>query len=235
VYLGQLADPSSIENLAFEYFNFESGVQTVGSVLFAESVAPPLPGDYNGDLAVDAVDYTVWRNSLGATPDSFQGADGNGDGSVDSADYKLWKRQYGKSIQLAGLSAEIELASVENDVLPSTPLRSADDAFAQSASANLGILAQATPIAVGPRIERHRAALAPHAADDVLSSFEARQNVPDDALLWNAVREPPEPVVDRIELIDAVLHYRELKGGCRPFDFEDWDNPIDELPELGSL
>jgi hypothetical protein len=62
--------------------------------------APVLAGDYNDDGVVDALDYTVWRNSLAsgaplvnetASPDL-----------VDSADYDAWKENYGASNLGAG-------------------------------------------------------------------------------------------------------------------------------------
>jgi hypothetical protein len=59
-------------------------------------------GDYNGDLRVDAADYTVWRNSLGTSVAAGTGADGNGDGSVDGLDYALWRRSFGMDVVVAG-------------------------------------------------------------------------------------------------------------------------------------
>jgi hypothetical protein len=58
-----------------------------------------LPGDYNDDGAVDAADYTVWRDTLGDSV-SIQtiGADGNGDGEITVADYQVWKSNFGKSL-----------------------------------------------------------------------------------------------------------------------------------------
>ncbi|WP_425395450.1 beta strand repeat-containing protein [Aeoliella sp.] len=53
--------------------------------------------DFNLDGHVNLADYTVWRNSLGATVTPFTGADGNGNGLVDSADYNLWKLYFGIS------------------------------------------------------------------------------------------------------------------------------------------
>jgi hypothetical protein len=59
----------------------------------------PLPGDFNGDAAVDAADYIVWRNGLGTTytPD----------------DYNTWRENFGQQAggsilaQLNALSANI--------------------------------------------------------------------------------------------------------------------------------
>jgi hypothetical protein len=70
------------------------------------AAAPPvgLPGDFNGDDVVDAVDYTVWRNNLNTNFD----LNGNGDETgasmnfVDGADYTLWKASYGDTAPGAG-------------------------------------------------------------------------------------------------------------------------------------
>lgn len=55
-----------------------------------------LPGDYNGDNVVNLADYTVWRDSLGATGVGLA-ADGNGNEMVDAADYQVWKDNFGMS------------------------------------------------------------------------------------------------------------------------------------------
>lgn len=44
-------------------------------------VAPGLPGDFNGDDAVNAADYTVWRDGLGSI--------------YDMDDYQIWQANYG--------------------------------------------------------------------------------------------------------------------------------------------
>lgn len=62
---------------------------------------PALPGDYNDDQVVNAADYTVWRNSLGAAialPN--ENASQN---VIDAADYEVWKTHYGEMpISMAG-------------------------------------------------------------------------------------------------------------------------------------
>lgn len=47
------------------------------------SAPPGLPGDFNGDLVVDAADYTVWRDGL--------------NGQYTPADYQDWKSHFGQS------------------------------------------------------------------------------------------------------------------------------------------
>jgi hypothetical protein len=55
--------------------------------------APGLVGDYNADGAVNAADYTVWRDTLNGT--TSVAADGTQNGRVDQADYTLWVSRYG--------------------------------------------------------------------------------------------------------------------------------------------
>jgi hypothetical protein len=57
-----------------------------------------LPGDYNLNGAVDAADYTVWRDALGSM--TVSKADGTGlsglpDGVVNELDYDFWKAHFG--------------------------------------------------------------------------------------------------------------------------------------------
>jgi Putative peptidase family len=59
----------------------------------------PYFGDYNFDNIVDAIDYVVWRDSVGQSVSPFTGADGNGNGAVDPGDYELWRAHFG---QIAG-------------------------------------------------------------------------------------------------------------------------------------
>ncbi|MGL4514569.1 MAG: DNRLRE domain-containing protein [Lacipirellulaceae bacterium] len=54
-----------------------------------------IPGDYNADGAVNAADYTVWRDTLGSSSDLR--ADGDGDGAVGQGDYAAWRASYGYS------------------------------------------------------------------------------------------------------------------------------------------
>jgi hypothetical protein len=60
---------------------------------------PGLPGDFNNDGAVNAADYTVWRNNLGSNVNLNGHGDETGDsaGVVDRADFDLWKLRYGES------------------------------------------------------------------------------------------------------------------------------------------
>jgi hypothetical protein len=55
----------------------------------------PIAGDYNEDFAVNAADYTVWRDHLGQ---AFQLPNEGNDvspGMVDQDDYDFWKANFG--------------------------------------------------------------------------------------------------------------------------------------------
>jgi glucose/arabinose dehydrogenase len=71
------------------------------AVVYKLTSAYYLPeGDFNEDGKVDAVDYTVWRDSLGQSVAFGQKADGDGDGVIDADDYNIWKAHFGESINL---------------------------------------------------------------------------------------------------------------------------------------
>lgn len=55
---------------------------------------PELIGDYNRDGAVNAADYTIWRDSNGDSVPPYTAGDGDGDGSVDPSDYDVWSANY---------------------------------------------------------------------------------------------------------------------------------------------
>lgn len=71
---------------------------------FYNAWAPRLPGDFNADGAVDAADYTLWRDTVGVVGAGLL-ADANGDQMIDSQDYQIWRDAYGA--QLAGGSTSI--------------------------------------------------------------------------------------------------------------------------------
>ncbi len=63
----------------------------------AASSISVLTSDFNFDGTVDAADYTVWRDHLGATNASQAEGDATGDGIVDNADHAVWVSQFGLS------------------------------------------------------------------------------------------------------------------------------------------
>jgi type VI secretion system secreted protein VgrG len=117
--------------------------------------APPLLGDYNRNGVVDAIDYTVWRNTLGQNVVNFTGADGNGDGVVDALDYGVWKANYGQTLAPAAVSApnaiaaapEPKAASVQIDPPPAAKqsVQSAFDSYLVPIETALSIRRQTGP------------------------------------------------------------------------------------------
>jgi alpha-glucosidase len=75
-----------------------------GQAVWIERV---LVGDYNVDGVVDAVDYTVWRNSLNQTGTALA-ADGDYDDVVDNDDYDVWRANYGRTWDMGQGSFEVQ-------------------------------------------------------------------------------------------------------------------------------
>jgi hypothetical protein len=74
----------------------------------SQPIPPAMFGDYNVDGAVDAVDYVIWRATLGDTQPAASGADGNGNGVVDQADYIVWRSNFGRTLPAVASAAFIE-------------------------------------------------------------------------------------------------------------------------------
>lgn len=110
-----------------------------------------LAGDYNASGTVDAADYSVWRDSQGATSNGNLPADGNHDGVVDLLDYGMWKNNFGAvasavaatiplgvptsatAINLVGLTSETPLTLPPHrrgERAPASTARDRDEALA---------------------------------------------------------------------------------------------------------
>ncbi|MGL4514596.1 MAG: choice-of-anchor Q domain-containing protein [Lacipirellulaceae bacterium] len=115
-------------------FRRVSGGRIDIGALELQAVTPILPGDYNFDGAVNAADYTVYRDTLGQTLGSFAGADGSGDGLVNAADYDVWVANYGRTTpQPATTEAAIVgwLEDQSQALLSESLAESLDEGFAQ--------------------------------------------------------------------------------------------------------
>jgi hypothetical protein len=86
-------------------------------------VVEPLVGDYNGNGAVDAADYVLWRNggplqNEGTTP-----------GAVTPEDYNVWRANFGKTADSPGAGALVVEAAL-------TTTEIADNSVANAALAS---------------------------------------------------------------------------------------------------
>ena len=90
----------SDENIAGAQNNMPLTLTLTGTI-----AAAALTGDYNGDGIVDAADYTVWRDTFGATVTANSGADGDGDGMIDDGDYQAWIDHFGETSPGSGAGA----------------------------------------------------------------------------------------------------------------------------------
>jgi endonuclease/exonuclease/phosphatase family metal-dependent hydrolase len=110
IYLTNIAaDNNNGANWARSTFGMNGAINPTGPTFSIDDVGSPgvvpavvgLPGDYNDDGVVDAVDYTVWRNNLGDTDEADLNFNGDG-GGVDASDYTWWKERYGDTLPGAG-------------------------------------------------------------------------------------------------------------------------------------
>ncbi len=93
ISLGQIYNTSDLsKDLQLEFHVAGAPpIAIFGPVSFVQG----LPGDYNDDGIVDAGDYVVWRNNLGA-PAGTLANDIDG-GTIGAAQYQTWKSFYGAS------------------------------------------------------------------------------------------------------------------------------------------
>jgi prepilin-type N-terminal cleavage/methylation domain-containing protein/prepilin-type processing-associated H-X9-DG protein len=65
-----------------------------------EFLSSSLPGDYDGNHAVEEDDFLLWKKLYGSEVTPFTGADGSGNGFVDAADYTVWRNHLGLELGL---------------------------------------------------------------------------------------------------------------------------------------
>ncbi|QDV72509.1 hypothetical protein [Botrimarina mediterranea] len=98
------------EDLAFQYLLAGESTPRTGTVVYETAPAQvALPGDYNNDGAVNAADYTVWRDALG-TATTLPGD--TSPGGVSAVDYTVWASNYGRTLGGSSALAVPEPSSV---------------------------------------------------------------------------------------------------------------------------
>jgi hypothetical protein len=71
---------------------------------------PTVPGDYDRNGNVDALDYVLWRKAMNSGVPLI---DGNGDGRTDAQDYMVWKSNFGDSSVGASAASAAALIAAE--------------------------------------------------------------------------------------------------------------------------
>jgi hypothetical protein len=93
---------SGLNNAGQLAFSFSLTNGTSGIAIWTPS-DEGLPGDYNSDGIVDAVDYTVWRNHFNQSFTLDNEKPGAATpGLVDQEDYLFWKQSYGNTSSGSG-------------------------------------------------------------------------------------------------------------------------------------
>lgn len=72
-----------------------------------------LAGDYNGDLVVNAADYSVWRNRFGQSVAAYSSADGDGNGTINNLDFNVWRSHFGQTATGTGSGVGLTTAVPE--------------------------------------------------------------------------------------------------------------------------
>lgn len=96
-------------NPTFNFIIWTDQALTDQTETITYTLAPPpfTAGDYNGDGAVNAADYTIWRDTFGSTTDLRANGDNTGasQGTIDQADYAVWKTNFGSGGAGAAVSS----------------------------------------------------------------------------------------------------------------------------------
>jgi hypothetical protein len=101
ISIGSLYNPlSGLEDIDFEVRR-EGGPadRTYDQIVSYVGASIAVDGDYNADGAVNAADYTVWRDALGQAISLPN--EGATPGTVTQEDFTIWKNNYGRSAGMA--------------------------------------------------------------------------------------------------------------------------------------
>ena len=103
--------PATQYRLRFRAYDYDTELGTLSGIGIDNiavtdgiiiGVSPALPGDYNEDGVVNAADYTVWRDHIGAPAGTLPN-DANG-GPIGPAQYDTWKENYGSTASTSAMN-----------------------------------------------------------------------------------------------------------------------------------
>ena len=99
--LGDAFDaPDGVRDLLFELLLAGESEGESLRVIYDSLAEDP---DFDGNGVVDALDYALWREQLGAEGIGLD-ADGDGNGIVDALDYEIWRANFGTVIGASSLA-----------------------------------------------------------------------------------------------------------------------------------
>ena len=83
--------------------------ETIGrqGVVVYDTIAAGIPGDYNNDGAVNAADYTVYRDNLGLSAAALSNRNPANTGVVNAGDYTFWKNNYGRTSDAVSFAVSV--------------------------------------------------------------------------------------------------------------------------------
>lgn len=84
---------SATRGSVLAYLEFEH----TGFRLATSAAAVSVAGDYNGNGAVDAADFVMWRDHLGTTYQLLNEVAGTTPGTVTAEDYSAWRARFGNT------------------------------------------------------------------------------------------------------------------------------------------
>jgi hypothetical protein len=89
--------------------DFALAGETTGrqGIVVYDTIAAGVPGDYNNDGAVNAADYTVYRDNLGLSAAALSNRNPANTGVVNAGDYTFWKNNYGSTSAAVSLAVSI--------------------------------------------------------------------------------------------------------------------------------
>lgn len=161
-------DVGRVQNVTFDDVSGDHTVLatfTVGTDYF--DCTPTLPGDYNLDGVVNAIDYTVYRDQLGQTVPMFGSADGNGNSSIDDGDWDVWASNYGRQAALPVVAASAQATQESIDAGEQSAWSLPWTVQATTAQAERSVFARSEPaVAVDPTRDRAMLLISPIGLED---------------------------------------------------------------------
>jgi hypothetical protein len=118
--------------------------------VYTPSVNPTIPGDFDLDGHVDAVDLGIWQQMYGTSQDQgFLPGDADGNRTVNGRDFLIWQQNVGQAQALMLENLEASLVPSENPTSsPSTPTQPllSDEAFTLLGVIEMPVMSQVNNI-----------------------------------------------------------------------------------------